>query len=130
MFQERASPRREVAIEGKLMSPDLATEIECVIKDVSEGGALVATGDGVNVPDRVYLWQAETRATIECQVRWRKPGLAGLKFSDPKAPAVRALTRICSPASQQILPLPRHAPRRSVMVPSPAAAARFRAEFA
>lgn len=110
------------------MSPDLVSRIECTIKDVSDGGALVATGDGVHVPDRVYLWQAETGATIECQVRWRRPGVAGLKFSDLNAPAVRALSRICTPMSQRVLRL--HAPRRSVMVSSPAAAARFLAELA
>ena len=126
MLQERAYTRYEVAIEGQMMSPDLASCIDCVIRDVSEGGARVGIGEGVEVPDRVYLWQPQTGATIECQVRWRTPGLAGLKFAEPNAAAVRSLTRICTPASQQVLPL--HAPRRSVVVPSPAAAARFLAE--
>jgi hypothetical protein len=128
MFQERASDRYEVVIEGKIMSPDLADCLGCVIRNVSDGGALVAIDEGVDVPDRIYLWQQETGTTIACEVRWRKPGHVGLKFADPHAPAVRALTRICTPASRQLRPLPVYAPRRSVTMPSPAASARYLAE--
>ncbi len=126
MFQERTFSRYEVAIQGKIMSPDLAHSFGCVIKDVSEGGALVAIENGAEVPDRIYLWQEQTGTIIECQVRWRKPGLAGLKFADANAPAVRALTRICTSAARPALPV--RVPRRSMMMPSPAAAARYLAE--
>lgn len=126
MFQERTFSRYEVAIQGKIMSPDLAHSFGCVIKDVSEGGALVAIENGAEVPDRIYLWQKQTGTIIECQVRWRKPGLAGLKFADANAPAVRALTRICTSAARPALPV--RVPRRSMMMPSPAAAARYLAE--
>lgn len=126
MFQERTFSRYEVAIQGKIMSPDLAHSFGCVIKNVSEGGALVAIENGAEVPDRIYLWQEQTGTIIECQVRWRKPGLAGLKFADANAPAVRALTRICTSAARPALPV--RVPRRSMMMPSPAAAARYLAE--
>jgi hypothetical protein len=128
MFQERASNRNEVAIEGKIMSPDLADCLGCVIKNVSGGGALVAIDEGVDIPDRIYLWQQPTGPTIAGEVRWRQPGHGGLKFADPHAPAVRALTRICTPVSRQVQPLPVYAPRRSVTMPSPSAAARYLAE--
>jgi hypothetical protein len=126
MFQERTFSRYEVAIQGKIMSPDLADCLGCVIKDVSDGGALVAIDNGAEVPDRIYLWQEQTGTIIECQVRWRKPRLAGLKFADANAPAVRALARICASAARPALPV--RVPRRSMMMPSPAAAARYLAE--
>ena len=35
------------------------------------------------VPERVYLWQAQTRTLFECQVQWRKNDrLLGLRFTD------------------------------------------------
>jgi hypothetical protein len=126
MFQQRASERHAVVITGKIVSPDLTEFLGCVIQDISDGGVRVAVEAGVDLPDRIYLWQEQTGTIIECEVRWRRPGMAGLKFADANAPAVRALTRICTPASQQALPL--YPPRRSVMVPSPAAAARYLAE--
>ena len=128
MFKERASARHDVTIEAKIMSPDLASCIPCAINDVSDGGARITIAEGLNLADRIYLWQAETGTTIECQVRWRKPGSAGLQFADPDAPAVRALTRICTPPSHRVMPMPLRSPRISVTVPSPAAAARFMAE--
>jgi hypothetical protein len=60
MFQERAAPRHEVAIENKIMSPDLTSCIACVINDVSDGGARIFIAEGTNLADRIYLWQAET----------------------------------------------------------------------
>jgi hypothetical protein len=126
MFQQRASERHGVVIAGKIMSPKLTDFLGCVIQDISDGGARVAVEEGMELPDRVYLWQEQTGTIIECEVRWRKPGVAGLKFADANAPAVRALTRICTPGAPQVLPL--HKPRRSVMVPSPAASARYLAE--
>ena len=126
MFQQCASERHAVVIAGKIMWPDLTEFLGCVIQDVSDGGARVAVQEAVDLPDRIYLWQEQTGTIIECDVRWRKPGMAGLKFADANAPAVRTLTRICTPASQRVLPL--HPPRRSVMVPSPAAATRYLAE--
>ncbi len=128
MFKERASARHEVAIDAKIMSPDLSSCIACVINDVSDGGARITIADGLNLADRIYLWQAETGTTIECQVRWRKADSAGVQFADPNAPAGRALTRICTPPSQRVMPMPLRSPRVSITVPSPAAAARFMAE--
>ncbi len=128
MFQERATPRHEVLVEAKIMSPDLASCIACVINEVSDGGARITIAEEVKLAGSVYLWQAETGTTIECQVNWRKPGSVGLQFARPNAPAVRALTRICTPLSQRVLPMPLRFPRVSITVPSPAAAARFMVE--
>ena len=105
IFQERAYIRHEVAIAGKILSPDLSSCVECVVQDVSEGGALVTLDAETGLPDRVYLWQAETGASIPCDVRWQKMKRAGLRFADPNAPAVRALTRICLPPSSRIEPM-------------------------
>jgi len=123
MFKERAFARHEVSIDGKILSPNLANCVNCAIKDVSDGGALIAIGEDAELSDRVYLWQAQTGTTLECEVRWRKPGLVGLKFADSDAPAVRALTRICKPNSRHVVPS--HFSRRSITMRSPAAAARM-----
>jgi hypothetical protein len=111
MFHERAFTRHQVAIPGKVLSPDLSSCVGCTVKDVSEGGVLVSLADQSELSDRIYLWQAETGVSIPCEVRWQKLNLVGLKFADVNSPAVRALTRICLPPSSRIEPMPLHPPR-------------------
>jgi hypothetical protein len=100
MHRERAFTRHLVSIGAKILSPDLATCVECVVKDISEGGALVALRGEASVPDRIYLWQARTGASFECEVRWRKLNLVGLKFIDADALELRALLSTCVAADR------------------------------
>jgi hypothetical protein len=82
MTYTRTSPRHQVKIEGKIMSPDMSCFFDCVIKDLSEGGAQVWTPGTSALPTRVYLWQDRTKTLFECEVRWRKLNLMGLRFLD------------------------------------------------
>ena len=84
MQDKRAHPRYGVRIEGKLMSPDMVFCVDVVIRDLSEDGAMVsALAPADTVPERVYLWQAQTRTLFECKVQWRKNDcLLGLRFTE------------------------------------------------
>ena len=84
MQNTRAHPRYGVRIEGKLMSPDMMFCVDVVIRDLSEDGALVNVGPPASiVPERVYLWQAQTRTLFECKVQWRKNEcVLGLHFTE------------------------------------------------
>lgn len=86
-YRERAHQRHVVAVEAKLLSPDMSRCIDCVIRDISEGGALVTVRGEAVVPARVYLWQATAEAMVECEVRWNKLNLIGLKFLEEGAQA-------------------------------------------
>ena len=84
MHDRRNSPRYGVKIEGKLMSPDMSCCVDVVIRNLSEDGALVsALATPGLIPERMYLWQAQTRTLFECKVQWRKNDrLLGLCFTD------------------------------------------------
>jgi hypothetical protein len=84
MDNRRALPRYSVQIEGKLMAPDMSFCVDVMINDLSEGGALIsALAPADLVPDRAYLWEAQTRTLFECTVRWRKNHrLLGLQFTE------------------------------------------------
>jgi hypothetical protein len=73
--------------------------VDCVIRDISEGGALVTVRGEAAVPARVYLWQATAEAMVECEVRWNKLNLIGLKFLEEGAQAkLRVVTETQTPA--------------------------------
>ncbi len=102
--RQRAFVRQQVDAAAKLFAPDMTTCIHCTVKDVSQGGALVAIRGEASVPDRVYLWQDEIETMIECEVRWRKLNLVGLRFiDDPRK--VRAFVNSCQAQSGSIVPL-------------------------
>jgi hypothetical protein len=106
MLQDRAHERLRVSIEGKILAPDLSSVVDCMIQDVSAGGALISVRAGTEVPDRFYLWQAQTGTKLECEVRWRRPGLVGLSFVAPETLKVRALIRACRPPVALRMPVP------------------------
>ncbi len=84
MQDRRTHVRYGVRIEGKLMSPSMAFCVGVVIKNLSEDGALIsALAPVAMIPERVYLWQAQTRTLFECEVQWRKNDrLIGLSFTE------------------------------------------------
>ena len=78
----RTHPRFEVRIPGKLMWSNGACGRDCTIKDLSEGGACVATMAFIDIPDVVDLFEGKTGNIFECAVRWQRNGLIGLQFID------------------------------------------------
>jgi hypothetical protein len=83
MDNRREFPRHPVQIAGKLISADMLCCVDVVIRELSEGGALVSAPTPAAFPKRGYLWQAKTGTLFECEIRWRKGGrLFGLRFTD------------------------------------------------
>jgi hypothetical protein len=81
--ERRQSPRYELRLNGRILSPDMSFGAECTIRDLSETGALVSTPVPERLPSRVYLWQVQTGMLFECEVRWQKfDKLFGLRFID------------------------------------------------
>jgi hypothetical protein len=83
LIERRKFPRYELQLNGRIISPDMSFGAECTIRDLSETGALISTRTPGQLPSRVYLWQAQTGALFECEVRWQKfDKLFGLRFID------------------------------------------------
>ena len=83
MQEKRSFPRHPVSIAGKLFAPDMSRCVDVEIKDLSEDGAFVAADSTVELPERVYLWEAVNGTLFECIVRWHKLGkFFGLRFAD------------------------------------------------
>jgi hypothetical protein len=97
--------RQQTDAAAKLFAPDMTTCIHCTVKDISQGGALIAIRGEESVPDRIYLWQDEIEVMVACEVRWRKLNLVGLKFIDDDPRKVRAFVNSCQAQSGSIAPL-------------------------
>jgi PilZ domain len=86
----RALPRHEVRKkEGRLLFVDQPCFVECTIRDMSADGALLSTFISVSLPALVLLWERQTGAIHECEVRWRKGRTVGVRFTDVYGRAAR-----------------------------------------
>jgi hypothetical protein len=83
MFKyHRALPRFKVSIPGKLLWDNGTLARDCIIKDLSDGGACIDTTVFVKIPDSVDLFEGKTGTIFECSVRWQREELVGLQFLD------------------------------------------------
>src|SRR5215210_6417226 len=81
-YDNRAHPRVETRLKGRLLSLDGHCNYNCLVVDVSEGGARVSTADTYFIPARVFLFLAKSGDIFECDVKWRRDGEVGLAFID------------------------------------------------
>jgi hypothetical protein len=102
LHRKRAFARQPVTVAARLFAPDMSTSVDCVVRDISQGGALVAVVHTASVPDRVYLWQEDVAAMVACEVRWRRHDIVGLKFIGDRE-KVKALVACCLPETPKVV---------------------------
>jgi hypothetical protein len=87
--ERRAALRYEVRKDGRLLFVDQPCFVECTIRNISEDGALLSMFVSVALPPVVLLWEQQTGAIHECQVRWRNGRTVGVHFTDVFGRATR-----------------------------------------
>src|SRR5262245_55403618 len=80
--ERRAFPRTQVRKNGKILFMDQPCFVECIIRNISEDGALISMLVSVPLPQEILLWEQRTGALYECEVRWRKDHMVGVHFID------------------------------------------------
>ena len=78
----RAFPRHQVRKDGKILFVDQPFFIECAIRNISEGGALLTLLVSFPLPREILLWEERTGTIYECDVRWRREHMVGVHFID------------------------------------------------
>jgi hypothetical protein len=80
----RRHPRRRIRIRAWADPGGVAPVYDCVVLDVSEGGASLMSVTGAELPDRFEL-QLDTHSKIgQAEVAWRKGAAVGVKLDKPK----------------------------------------------
>ncbi len=80
----RRHPRRRTRIRAWADPGGVAPVYDCVVLDVSEGGASVVSVTGVDLPDSFEL-QLDTRSKMgQAEVAWRDGAAVGVKLDKPK----------------------------------------------
>ncbi len=78
----RTSPRRKVLIGGIVTTREGTPQWECVIKNVSEGGALIQLGLDLMIPESCVLINLLTGEVRCAHVKWVRFPLCGLEYDN------------------------------------------------
>jgi hypothetical protein len=80
---QRRSARRRVLKEGKLIFGKAQSVVDCIIDNVSEGGAHIRITSSHGVPQDFYLVEANRGIIHKAEVAWRTTTSIGLRILGP-----------------------------------------------
>ena len=81
MDEHRVKPRLRALKAGRLILPGGYSTFDCMIRNLSEGGAKITLESTVPIPEHFDL-KFEDGTTHSCRVCWRNPKELGVEFMD------------------------------------------------
>jgi len=78
--ERRAYPRRPVLRGGKLILNHGRNLLDVQVRDLSEGGCRIRTGNPALLPDRFTIRIVGLSGERPCEVRWRSEQELGVRF--------------------------------------------------
>jgi hypothetical protein len=87
MTECRKYPRMRVLKSAKIVL-GTSSVFDCVVRDLTNGGARVKISNAVNLPQDVAITFDAGRTCRPCRVAWRMIDETGLQFTDPSRQAV------------------------------------------
>lgn len=89
--ERRAHPRHRVLKRAKAVFNGNNSVIDCVMRDLSQGGARLSCGSVAQLPDAFLLVFVAEREMRDVRVAWRSLSEVGVQFLSPPRPALRLL---------------------------------------
>ena len=77
---QRSAQRRKALLPAKVVDRDGKRSVDCEIRNISDRGASIELPPDQIVPNQLFLIEIRSATAYEAEVRWRKPGRAGLRF--------------------------------------------------
>ncbi len=97
--EDRKAPRPRTYVGGKLVYGDYFS-VDCVVRDITDGGARVQISCDQPVPDQLFLVDLRSGIAYEARVAWRRYPQIGLAFehqyglAEASTPHLRILRRL------------------------------------
>lgn len=85
--ESRIGRRQRTLKDGKIITMNDRSVIDCVIRDLSDTGAKIRCGDQIAVPKEFQLFVPQTRLFREARCVWRRGNEIGIRFISPIMPA-------------------------------------------
>ncbi len=78
-MHERKFPRLKAFLGAKIIFNDGRSSFDGLVKELSEGGAMIRTESAMAVPESFTLELSDGRR-FECDIRWRRINAIGVEF--------------------------------------------------
>lgn len=82
MVERRQQVRQKSFLRGCVYFNKRRNALDCLIRDISDGGARIIFSEAVNIPDLVDLYIPQKEQTVRARVQWRHGDEIGLAFPD------------------------------------------------
>jgi hypothetical protein len=82
----RSAHRQRTLKAAKIVMTDWTT-IDCLVRDISQGGARIALGDAFSLPQEFRLLLVSTNTIVPVKLLWQRGKTAGVGFTGPEEPA-------------------------------------------
>ena len=89
--ERRAHPRQRVLKRVKAVFNDNRSVFDCVMRDISLGGARLTCEQAAQLPEHFQLVFMADREMRDVRVAWRKLGELGVQFLSPPRKALHLL---------------------------------------
>lgn len=80
--ERRRAARHRALKKGEILFNDGYSGIDCLIRNISDTGALLITQNPVGIPARFNLKLEAPRPLRRCELRWRGADRIGVRFDD------------------------------------------------
>lgn len=85
--ERRTSTRQKSFLQGRIFFNNRRSAIDCLVRDISAGGAKLIFSQTASIPDVVELFIPQKDQTLRAHVIWRSGEEAGVAFRTAQAPA-------------------------------------------
>ncbi|MBP7705390.1 MAG: PilZ domain-containing protein [Caulobacter sp.] len=79
-LERRGAPRHRALLAGKVANEDATETLDCVIRNLSDDGAMIETSAPHLVPNELHLVQIREGVAWDAEVVWRRGNRVGLKL--------------------------------------------------
>ena len=81
-LERRRAGRQRALLAGKLANEDATATLDCVIRNLGGGGAMIETTTPHLIPNQLHLVQIKEGVAWDATVIWRRGNRIGLSLGD------------------------------------------------
>ena len=79
-MEHRSAPRLRAFLKARIVFNNGMSTMDCLVRDLSDGGAKLQISDSVAIPDRFDLYIAKKDETRRARMQWRTGDEIGVAF--------------------------------------------------
>jgi hypothetical protein len=93
MTERRAVTRHKTFIKGRIYFNNRLSSMDCIVRDVNDGGARLEASESVPLPDAFELYLPAKDESFYARVEWRRGNNLGVSWATPTCAEAKGRAR-------------------------------------